>query len=101
MHPKAVPLTVGETTYTLFYDLNALCVLRESGVDAFSLTQEQLSDPRTIRVMLWGATRKYHPALSLEQVGELALSDLGEAAIAMTEALRKATTREIVGPDPQ
>lgn len=99
MHPKAVSLTLGETDYTLFYDLNALCVLREHQVDAFSLTAEQLTDPRVIRALLWAGLQKYHAGLSQSDVGALIeLCDLGDAALAFTDALKKATTKEVRGP---
>lgn len=101
-HPKAVDLKVGDTTYTLLYNLGAICTLRERGVDAFNLTAETLTDPRTIRTLLWGGMRKYHPEVTEEMLGEmLDLSDLPDAAQAFTEALRKASTKEIVGPDPR
>ena len=101
-HPKSVDVPIKGTTYTLLYNLGAICALRDKGVDAFNLTAETLTDPRTIRTLLWGGLRKYHPEVTEEQLGDLLdLSDLPEVAEAFTEALRKASTKEIAGPDPQ
>ena len=101
-HPKAVDFPLQGTTYTLLYNLGAVCALRERGVDAFNLTADILTDPRTIRTLLWGGLRKYHPEMTEEVLGDLLdLSDLPDAALAFTEALRKASTKEIVGPDPR
>ena len=102
MHPKSVTLSLHGTTYTLLYNLGAVCALRDRGVDAFNLTVEMLTDPRTIRTLLWGGLRKYHPDVTEDALGDLLdLSDLPEVALAFTDALRKASTKEIVGPDPQ
>lgn len=102
MHPKSVQTTLGGQSYTLFYNLNALCLLKEAGVDAFNLDPAMMSDPRTIRALIWAGLQKYHPQVTQEQVGDLLdLSDLGDAALAFSTALQKASSKEIVGPDPQ
>lgn len=102
MHPKAVQFALNGQDYTLFYNLSALCLLRDHDVDVFALDQSMMQDPRVMRALLWAGLQKYHPGTTLEQVGDwLDLSDLGPAAQAFSLALQKASTKEISGPDPQ
>lgn len=101
-HPKAVDVVFGGKTYTLLYNLGAISAARELGVNAFDLDQNALTDPRVIQKLIWAGCLKYHPGITLEQVGDLVgLDELGDVAMAFTEALRKAATKEIVGPDPR
>ena len=51
-HPKAVPMTLGGQTRHLVYDFNALCRLRDIGVDAFKLDESGMEDPRILRASL-------------------------------------------------
>jgi hypothetical protein len=98
-HPKAVDVQFGGKTYTLLYNLGAVAAVRELGVDAFSLDANALTDPRIIQKLVWAGCLKYHTGITLEQVGDaIELDELGEVVQAFTEALRKAATKEVQGP---
>lgn len=97
-HPKAVPLELNGAKF-LVYDFNALCTLRDEGVDAFKLKDEDLEDPRVIRKLVWAGLLSEHPQTSLEQVGSwIDLSNLKEVAEAFTKAFERATQRELPSP---
>lgn len=94
-HPKAVPLELGGTTRHLVYDMNALCALRDVGVDAFTLTEGQLTDPRVVRSLIWAGLKLESPDLTPEQVGSwIDLSNLVDVGQAFTQAFERSTQRE-------
>lgn len=97
-HPKAVPLDLNGDKY-LVYDFNALCSLRDEGVDAFTLKDADLLDPRVIRKLIWAGLLHHSPNVTLNEVGSwIDLSNLTEIAEAFTQAFEKATKREIPSP---
>ncbi len=97
-HPKAVPLTL-DGPKSLVYNFNTLCTLRDEGVDAFTLQDGDLTDPRVIRKLIWAGLLHDHPEVTLEQVGSwIDLSNLTEVANAFTEAFKKSTQRDLPSP---
>lgn len=97
-HPKAVPLDLDGAKY-LVYDFNALCALREEGVDAFTLQDGDLTDPRVIRKLIWAGLLHGCPGVTLTQVGSwLDLSNLTAVAEAFTQAFQKSTQRDLPSP---
>lgn len=60
-HPKAVPLELGGQTRHLLFDFAAICPLRDRGIDAMNLQDEQLLDPRVIRDIVWAGIRYEFP----------------------------------------
>lgn len=98
-HPKAVPVLLGGETRHLVYDFNALCVLRDHGVDAFALEDSALGDPRVIRKLVWAGLLNESPGLTLDEVGSwMDFSNLADVAHAFTKAFERATQREIPSP---
>ena len=98
-HPKAVPVTLGGQTRHLVYDFNALCRLRDVGVDAFKLDEGQMEDPRVIRALLWAGLLEESPDVTVEQVGGwLDLSNLASAAHAFTDAFQRSAKQELADP---
>ncbi len=75
-HPKAVPLELGGQTRHLLYDMNALCALRDNGVDAFTLGEEELKDPQGLGL---GRTPRGIPRRDRAAGGEV--DGLGEPRI--------------------
>lgn len=101
MHPKSVPVELGGQTRSLVYDFNALCALRDSGVDALSLTEEQMTDPRTIRALIWAGLLESEPSVTLKDVGGwMDPGNLKAVAEAFRKAMEKALKRELP-PDPR
>lgn len=99
-HPKAVPIALGGATRHLVYDMNALCALRDEGVDAFSLGDSDLTDPRVVRKLVWAGLLQETPDETLANVGAMIdLSNLAEVGTAFTKAFEKSTKREL--DDPQ
>ena len=98
-HPKAVPVHLGGQDRHLLYDFNALCALRDVGVDAFELTDAKLADPRVIRHLVWGGLLHEVPDLAVQDVGRwIDLSNLKDVATAFTKAFERSTQREVVDP---
>lgn len=85
--PK-VPLTVGDETYTLAYDFNAIAQAEElTGLNLFTSFDFQRLSVVKFRAMLFASLLKYHPKITLEQAGDLITSkNLAEITIAMVEA---------------
>lgn len=101
MHPKAVALDLGGQTRYLVYDFNALCALKDNGVDALSLNEEQMTDPRTIRALIWAGLLASEPSVTLKDVGGwMDPGNLAEVAEAFRKAMEKALQRELP-PDPR
>lgn len=99
-HPKAVPVLLNGETKHLVYDINALCRLRDIGVDAFKLDEATLSDPRTVRALVWAGLLEESPDVTLSEVGAwIDLSNLPMVAQAFTKAFEASTRQE--GLDPQ
>lgn len=99
-HPKAVPVALGGLTRHLVYDMNALCALRDEGVDALALGDTDLTDPRVMRKLVWAGLRQENADVTLAQVGEwIDLSNLAEVGTAFTKAFERSTKRE--QDDPQ
>lgn len=97
-HPKAEPLDLNGAKY-LLYDFNALCALRDEGVDAFTLKDGDLTDPRVIRKLIWAGLLHGTPDVTLAQVGSwMDFSNLTETADAFTRAFEKATQRDLPSP---
>lgn len=95
MHPKAVAVELDGTTKHLVYDLNALCRLRDIGVDAFSLDEGKLADPRTVRALVWAGLLDESPDVAVEQVGKwIDLENLPRVAGAFTAAFERSTKQE-------
>lgn len=98
-HPKAVPVELGGTTRHLVYDFNALCRLRDEGVDAFKLDDTSLGDPRTIRALVWAGLLAESPDLTVTEVGGwLDMSNLPTVAQAFTKAFERSTKQETADP---
>jgi hypothetical protein len=53
----------------LVFDLSALCALRDEGIEFEKLKDQDFSDPRLIRKLLWAALLEENPDLSLREVG--------------------------------
>ena len=99
-HPKAVPVTLGGLTRHLVYDFNALCRLRDDGVDAFKLGEGQMDDPRIIRSLIWAGLLEENPDLTPQDVGKwIDMSNLPVVAQAFIDAFQRATQQE--NADPQ
>lgn len=103
-----VDLKAGEAVYRLSFSINALCELEdETGKSVNELVAEMnVPNPRLsmIRMLLWGALRDHHEAVTLRQAGEIA----GDAGMQATgEAVGKAfelafpVAKEEPGPRPQ
>lgn len=101
MHRKSVAVELGGQTRHLVYDFNALCALKDNGVDALSLDEAQMTDPRTIRALIWAGLLESDPNVTLKDVGGwMDPGNLGEVADAFRKAMEKALQREIP-PDPR
>jgi len=73
-----VALTVGDRTYTVVLDMNALCELEELlSTDARSVTageailQAARGSFRHTRALIWAALRRFHPDVSVTDAGAL------------------------------
>lgn len=74
---KKVPVQVGEKTYNLFFDMNAVASLEEkygSVDEALGLLRSGKIEP--VRFISWVGFLREHEALTLEQVG--AMFDLSQ-----------------------
>lgn len=89
-------LIVGETTYGLVIDQNALCSAEEmSGLDLDQLL-DGLQRARSLRVrraLLWASLQAKHPGIHLIQAGEI----MGAAA---PGAVHDAISRAVIGAFP-
>lgn len=90
-------------SYTLVMNTNAMAAIEEKtggGWDAFF---ERVSNPsrariQDLRLVVWGMTRKYHPELTIEQIGDL-IDEVGGAS--GMSALIGQPVSESVTPDPK
>ena len=97
-HPKAVPLVLGGVTRYLVYDLSALCALREEGVEYDKLKDEDFTDPRLTRKLLWAALLAEQPEVTLDQAGRwVDLENIGTVMQATTKAFLKSSGQELGG----
>lgn len=95
-----VSLTVGERTYTLVLNTNAMAAIEDHlSTPLREVTWESFweriakGSVRAIRVLLWGMARKYHPELTVEAIGELVDSVGGlEGLTRVLHAAQGATT---------
>jgi hypothetical protein len=63
-------------TLTLVMNTNAQASIEEATGETWDAFFERMLDPKSarildVRMVVWGMTRKYHPELTLAQVGEL------------------------------
>lgn len=69
-----VVLPLGEATYTLQYDVNALCEAEEALDASVEEILERITAKRprmvVLRGLLWAGLRRHHPALTVEEVGQ-------------------------------
>lgn len=95
-------LKVGDQTYTLVLDLNAICEIEEAmSTNGQLVTIAQVFiaaahlSTRHVRVLLWGALQRHHKGTSLEFAGSL-LEELGgpEQFFATMKKLRGLTEPE-------
>lgn len=90
-HKGEVLLQAGGTTYTLQLSINAIAEIEGLLDIGFSELVSRLGAGEhfrlgTLRVVVWGALRKHHKGLSLDDAGEI----VGEAGIgATTEAISR------------
>lgn len=90
-HRGHVDLTAGETVYRLSFSINALCEVEDAAGKSVNELVDEMNgkNPRLsmIRMLLWGALRDHHEAITLRQAGEIA----GDAGMQQTgEAVGKA-----------
>jgi hypothetical protein len=73
-----VSLTSGETTYTLAMTFNGMIAAEDASEAIFGrrLTWQELATGvekqglRELRLLIWALTRRHHPEMSIEDVGE-------------------------------
>ena len=82
-------VTVGETTYTLRFTLNALCEVEEAaGVSVEALLgRVSNGNLRDVRLLVWGALRDAHPELTLTEAGTVLGAVMAADGMEAAEAL--------------
>lgn len=92
-------LAVGAQSYTLVFDINALCAAQDVVKIDLDAMLEELASFRNIsllRAMLWAALLRNHPSVSLMQVGDI----IGEAGMQQSfGAVLKAVAAAFPPPD--
>lgn len=88
-------------SYTLEYDVNALCEIEDKFDAPIKDLQERLEQPsvRDLRVMLWAGLQKHHPEIDLKGAGALVL--VQDAADALTQAMAAAMPKGGDSDDPR
>jgi hypothetical protein len=76
MAPHRIPdvtLTVDGETYTLSMDINAVCRAEEAVNRPIHeiQAQAQAGSMRALRLLIWSSFLAHHPALTIEDVGDL------------------------------
>jgi hypothetical protein len=103
-----VSLTIGEQTFTLVLNTNAQAAIeaelsridgKDRNWDYFvaRMMNEEIAGVREVVMLVWGMTRKYHRALTFDQVGDLIDEAGGSHGVLMRlwpDAVKAAT------PDP-
>lgn len=76
------PLTVGEQTFTLCFDVNQLCVCEGMlDMDASEITAKIGSgNLRLLRTVLWVGLQTHHKDVGMAEAGDL-VTELGPAAV--------------------
>lgn len=98
-HPKAVAVELGGQTRHLVYDFNALCALRDEGVDFTALQESDLADPRVMRKLVWAGLLEETPDVTLQEVGGwMDLSNLKPVAEAFTKAFERSGKSDLRDP---
>ena len=98
MDPKSEPLILDGTTYRLRYGLGAMSALkRDHGINLFEMTEELLTDPVVLQAVLHAGLGKYHPTVTLDEVGDMVgPGDIVPAVTALAAAWAKALGQEVI-----
>lgn len=99
-----VSLTIGETTYTMVFNMGAM-IAAEEKAEAIGMpltwdeivTKADTGSARCFRLFIWAMLHKHHPVLTLEQVSDL-IDQVG-GAIGMQRAVQSA--HRSMQPDPR
>jgi hypothetical protein len=96
MKPSNVTLTVGERTYTVRFDTNALASLEQllgtSVPEIFKRVGSGLGLMVEMRAILWAGLRRHHAGITLEQAGDLIdeAGGVGDVFTSLRSAIRSA-----------
>ena len=90
-----VSLTIGETTYTMVFNMGAM-IAAEEKAEAIGMpltwdeivTKADKGSARCFRLFIWAMFHKHHPVLSLDQVSDL-IDQVG-GALGMQRAVQAA-----------
>lgn len=90
---------------TVRFDFNALCeaeeVADESTEDMMKVMASGAPRLKIARAMLFGALRYHHPEISVEEAGELFMTDSEKVSEAMGKAMEEMAARKAGGnPSP-
>jgi hypothetical protein len=79
MNGKTVTFDVGEKTYTLSFDYNAIADIEEAAdCGIASMFSEKNVGMRTMRYLFWGGLKVRNPGLTKQKAGDLIERYIGE-----------------------
>ena len=96
MSKKDYPIQIGEKTYTLRYNFDAMEVVEDlTGKSFFEcLGAVQTGNMKSIKLMFFAGLKKNHPGIELESVGELLDElELKDAITTLIEAVENYFTK--------
>ena len=101
-HRGQAALKVGDQTYALVFDINAMCeveYLLDMPTDAI-LSRLMANPPlHVVRALLWGGLRRHHGDIALSAAGDL-IEEAGGAGAAL-EAIGAAMQASFPSPEPE
>ncbi len=89
---KGVPITLGDQTYELKFNMNTFCELEEVYDDINQAFEDlQKMKVKAMRALIYAAVKTQNDTITLQEVGELlGISELEDISKALNEALSDA-----------
>ena len=99
MHPKSVPVRIGENEYYLRYTLGSAALLRKQfDVNLFELNEEGLGDPSVILALIFAGLQNSdnNPPPTYDELGDMiGLDDMANVAEAFGNAFARSVGSEV------
>ncbi len=89
---KGVPITLGDQTYELKFNMNTFCELEEVYDDINQAFEDlQKMKVKAMRALIYAAVKTQNDTITLQEIGELlGISELEDISKALNEALSDA-----------